>query len=119
MKRAKNRRSALVVYNDDTIAARGNESVIDSRHGILVTIGCSDRERNERHAVQSFTDLVNHDDDVLYQKLAALHDLFAVEPDVEITADAVDMRLGNPVCAGVLGVGMAKSDVDTRDFFVL
>ena len=45
--------------------------------------------------------------------------MFAVEPDVEITADAVDVRLGNPVCAGVLGVGMTKSDVDTRDFFVL
>ena len=53
------------------------------------------------------------------QELPVPHYLFAVEPDVEITSDAVDMRLGNPVCAGVLGVGMSKSDVDTRDFFVL
>jgi len=93
VKRAKNRGSALVVYNDDTIAARGNESVIDGRHGIPVTIACPDRERNERYAVQSFTDLVNHDDDVLYQKLAALHDLLAIEPDIEITADTVDVCL--------------------------
>ena len=53
------------------------------------------------------------------QEFPVPHYLFAIEPDVEITADAVDVRLGNPVCAGVLGVGMAKSDVDTRDFFVL
>ena len=53
------------------------------------------------------------------QKFAALHHLFAIEPDVEITADAVDVCLGNPVGASVLGVGMTKSDVDTRNFFVL
>src|SRR5438552_14116968 len=55
----------------------------------------------------------------LYQKLPALHHLLAVEPDVEIAAYAVDVRLGNPVCAGVLGVGMTKRDVDSRNFFVL
>src|SRR5436190_8338185 len=55
----------------------------------------------------------------LYQKLSSLHHLFAVEPDVEVAADAVDMCLGDPVCAGVLGIGMAKSDVNTGDFFIL
>ena len=55
----------------------------------------------------------------LYQKLPALHDLLAVEPDVEIAADAVDVRFGSPVRAGMLGVGMTKRDVDSRNLFVL
>ena len=45
--------------------------------------------------------------------------MLAVEPDVEIAADAVDVRLGNPVGAGVFGVRMTKGDVDTGNFFVL
>src|SRR5438874_13594878 len=55
----------------------------------------------------------------LYHELAASHDLFAIEPDVEIAADAVDVCFGNPVGAGVLGVGMTKSDVHARNFFIL
>ena len=50
---------------------------------------------------------------------ARFHDLLAVEPDVEIAADAVDVRLGEPRLAGVLGVGMAEGDVDAGNFFVL
>ena len=53
------------------------------------------------------------------QEFAASHHLFAIEPDVEVAADAVDVCLGNPVCASVLGVGMTKSDVDPGDFFIL
>src|SRR6266699_1520619 len=53
------------------------------------------------------------------EKLPALHDLLAVEPDVEIAADAVDMSFRNPVCAGVLGIRMTKGNVDARNFFVL
>ena len=55
----------------------------------------------------------------LYQKLPFPHYLFAVEPDVEIAADAVDVRFGSPVCAGVLGVGMTERDVDPGNLFVL
>ncbi len=55
----------------------------------------------------------------LYQKLPFPHHLLAVEPDVEIPADAVDMRFGSPVRASVLGVGMTKRDVDSGNFFVL
>ena len=54
-----------------------------------------------------------------HQKPSAPHHLLAVEPDVEIAADAVNMRFGNPVRAGVLGVGMAEGDVDAGNFFVL
>ena len=55
----------------------------------------------------------------LDQKLPAFHHLFAVEPDIEIAADTVDVRFGNPACAGVFGVGMTKGDVNAGNFFVL
>src|SRR5436190_20335887 len=54
-----------------------------------------------------------------HQKLSALHHLLAIKPDVEIAADAVDMCFGKPLGAGVLGVGMTKGDVHSRDLFVL
>jgi hypothetical protein len=53
------------------------------------------------------------------QELPVPHHLFAIEPDVEIAADAVNVCLGHPVCASVLGIGMTKSDVNTGDFFIL
>src|SRR5436190_19652210 len=56
---------------------------------------------------------------VLYQKLSFSHYLLAVEPDVEIAADAVDMRFGSPVCASMLGVWMTERDMDAGNFFVL
>src|SRR2546428_2888627 len=55
----------------------------------------------------------------LDQKLPALHYLFAVEPDVEVPADAVDMRFGNPICAGVFGIRMTEGNMDAGNFFVL
>src|SRR6266699_1220540 len=55
----------------------------------------------------------------LYQKSAAFHHLFAVEPDVEVAANAIDVRFGNPVRSSVFGVRMAEGDVDTWNFFVL
>src|SRR5882724_8602607 len=55
----------------------------------------------------------------LYHELAASHDLLAIKPDVEITADTIDMCFGHPVCASVLGVGMTKSDVHAGNFFIL
>jgi hypothetical protein len=56
---------------------------------------------------------------LLYQKLPFSHYLLAVEPDVEIAADAVDVRFGSPVCARVLGIGMTKRDVNSGNLFVL
>ena len=55
----------------------------------------------------------------LYQKLPLPHYLVAIEPDIEIAADAVDMRFGGPVCAGMFGIRMTKRDVDAGNFFVL
>ena len=55
----------------------------------------------------------------LYQKLPFPHYLLAVEPDVKIAADAVDMRFGSPVCARVLRVRVTESDVNSGDFLVL
>ena len=53
------------------------------------------------------------------QEFAASHHLLAIEPNVEVATDAVDVCFGNPVGASVLGVGMTKSDVDPRNFLVL
>ena len=53
------------------------------------------------------------------QEFPALHHLFAIEPNVEIATDAVDVCFGNPVGASVLGVRKTKSDVDPRNFLVL
>src|SRR6266567_1753420 len=54
-----------------------------------------------------------------HQKLPALHHLFAVEPDVEIAADAIDVRFRNPIGAGVFGVRMTEGDMHAGNFFVL
>src|SRR5947208_14775777 len=56
---------------------------------------------------------------ILHQKFSALHHLFAIEPDVEIAADTVDVRFGRPIGARVPGIGMTEGDVDTGNFFVL
>src|SRR5438552_17206513 len=55
----------------------------------------------------------------LYQKLPASHHLFAIEPDIEIAAYAVDVSFGNPVRAGVFGVRMTKGNVNAGKFFIL
>ena len=57
--------------------------------------------------------------ELLYQKLPFPHYLLTLEPDVEIAADAVDVRFGSPVRASMLGIGMTKRDVDSGNFFVL
>src|SRR5919106_2303600 len=53
------------------------------------------------------------------QKAAAAHDRFAVDPDVEVAAHAVDVRGGDPGLSGVLGDRVAEGDVDARDLLVL
>ena len=53
------------------------------------------------------------------QKLPLRHDLLVVEPDVEETADAVDVGRALPGLAGVLGVGVAEGDVDAKDLMAL
>src|SRR5215510_2566862 len=55
----------------------------------------------------------------LYQKLPPSHYLLAVEPDIEIAADTVDMRFGSPVRPGVFGVRMTEGNVNAGNFFVL
>src|SRR6266487_5780449 len=50
-----------------------------------------------------------------HQKLSAPHHLLAIKPDVEIAANAVDMRFGSPVCAGVLCIRKTKSNVSNRN----
>ena len=53
------------------------------------------------------------------QKFSVPHYLFAIEPDVEVAADTIDVGFRNPVLAGVFGVGMTKCDVNAWNFFVL
>jgi hypothetical protein len=117
MDRTKNSSRTLVVVYNDAVTARRDVGVIWRRHGIFV-IACSYREWDERNAVQSLSEFVYHDSR-LYQKLARPHYLLAVEPDIEITTDAVDVRFGSPVCTGVLGVWMTKRNVDSGNFFIL
>jgi hypothetical protein len=117
MDRTKNSSRIIVVVYNDSVTGRRDVGVIGRRHGIFVT-GCSYREWDERNAVQSLSDFVHHDSG-LYQKLARSHYLLAVEPDVEIATDAVDVRFGSPVCTGVLGVWMTKRNVDAGNFFIL
>src|ERR1035438_6485146 len=53
------------------------------------------------------------------QKLAGGHNLAIVGPDVEITADHVDVRAGPPVGAGMRAVGITESHVNAGKFFIL
>ena len=48
-----------------------------------------------------------------------MFDLLVVEPDVEVAADAVDVRGALPGLAGVLAIRMAEGDVDAGEFLVL
>src|SRR6266404_229105 len=55
----------------------------------------------------------------LHQEFAGAHHRLAIEPDVEVAPDAIDMRFGNPLCAGVLGVRVTECNVDAGNFFIL
>ena len=118
MQRPENVSRTVVSDDHNAIATRRDEGVIHGRHCVFMPVRCSNYKGYKWHLFKPLSNVSNHFDE-LYQKFSALHHLFAIEPDVEVASDAIDMRLGNPVCAGVLGVGMAKSDVDPRDFFVL
>src|SRR5690348_4340625 len=56
---------------------------------------------------------------LLDQEFSRAHDWFAIEPNVKITTDAVDVGLGFPIGASVLGIRVAKSDVNPWNFLVL
>src|SRR5581483_2090342 len=53
------------------------------------------------------------------KKGSAVHDLHAVDPDVESAPHNVDMRRGIPVRTGMRAVGIPKSDMDARNLLVL
>ena len=55
----------------------------------------------------------------LYQELPVPHYLLAIEPDIEIAANTVDVRFGSPIRAGMLSIRMTKGDMDAGNFFVL
>jgi hypothetical protein len=109
---------SVLSKDDDTITAWRNVGVVWRRHGILAPIRSADGKRHERSCHKVLADISNHTS-ILQQKFTALHHLLVVEPDVEVAANAVDVRFGDPSCAGVLGVRMAKGDVDAGKFFVL
>src|SRR5579863_1965478 len=54
-----------------------------------------------------------------YQKLAVLHDLLVIDPNVEFSADHIDVRSGIPIGASVRPVGISKRDVNARIFLIL
>src|SRR2546430_7515168 len=56
---------------------------------------------------------------ILYQKFTASHHLLAVEPDIEIAANAVDVGFGNPIRPSVFGIRMTEGDMNAGNFFVL
>src|SRR5512135_2028327 len=53
------------------------------------------------------------------EELAIAHDGFAIEPQAEVAAYAIDVGAGVPGLAGMFIVGMTKSHVEAGDFFVL
>src|SRR5437868_15243502 len=55
----------------------------------------------------------------LDQKSARFHCLFAIEPDVKVAPDTINVRFRFPIRAGVFGVGMAECDMHTGNLFVL
>jgi len=118
VKRSENSGGTIVSDYDNTVAAWGDKGVISCRNGIFSAVRSANDKRYERSCYEAFTDINNHTAK-LYQKLPFPHHLLAVEPDVEIPANAVDMRFGSPVRAGVLGVGMTKRDMDSGNLFVL
>ena len=100
---------AIPMHDHAFITPRGNRVIVVDDEG---TTNGMKATRWRRFLISSITA-------ALYQKLPLTHHLLTVEPDIEIAADAVDVRFGDPVCPGVLGVRMAKGDVDARNFFVL
>ena len=48
-----------------------------------------------------------------------MHDLPAVDPDIELAPHYVDMRGGVPIGAGMRAIGITESDVDSGDLLVL
>jgi hypothetical protein len=107
----------LVGEYNYVMTPRRNLRVIDSGNGIFVSIRRADDKRHKRHASKPSANAVDHA--TLYQKLPGPHHQLVIEPNVEIAADAIDVRFGNPVGTGVLGIGMTKGDMDTGNFFVL
>ena len=74
-------------------------------------------ETGHIHRVEVF---VRHDFPLaLHQKSTGSHNLLAVEPHIEITSHAVDVRFGKPLGAGVLAVGITKRNMNAWNFFVL
>ena len=117
MKRAQERGGTIVSDNDYAVAARCDKGVISV--GTEYSWPSEVRMRNGTKGTRckAFANISNHRR--IISKTSLPHHLLAVEPDVEIAADAVDVRFGSPVCAGMLGVGMTKRDVDSGNFFVL
>ena len=56
---------------------------------------------------------------ILYQKPPAPHNLLLLEPDIEIPTHAIDVGGRAPIRPGVLGIRVAKGDVDPGNLFVL
>src|SRR5215831_502743 len=55
----------------------------------------------------------------LNQKLPFSHHPLAIEPNIEIATNTVDVRFRSPICAGVLSIRMTEGDVYPGKLFVL
>src|ERR1035437_5614468 len=55
----------------------------------------------------------------LDEKAALLHDLLAVNPDIEVQAHDVNVGAGIPLCTCVRAIGVSEGDVDAGKFLVL
>jgi hypothetical protein len=51
--------------------------------------------------------------------LAAAHNLFVIDPDIEFASDDIDVGCGIPLCAGVGAVRVSEGYVDAGVFFIL
>ena len=52
---------AFIIRDDHSSTGRWKVNVIDSRHGILASVGSADSERNERGNLQVLPDVACHD----------------------------------------------------------
>src|SRR5438477_6447338 len=55
----------------------------------------------------------------LDEEAPLLHDLQAIDPDVEFASDHVDMRARVPLRASVLAIGIAEGDVNAGELLIL
>ena len=91
MQRPKDGNASVVLCQSNPVSSRHDPGVIHRGHAVLVTVGGSNQKWHKGGPFKLGANFGNHA--LLYQKLAGFHHLLAIEPDIEMAANAVDVRL--------------------------